>query len=212
MINCDVQIWNKVYLDYFFSLLNSKIDVTFLCINTEYQVVKYELVSVNRLEIAHFSFKQHNQCMWTNNELNSLENDYKACVFRRTHWMDYFFSVRPLSNLRDHSVFSSPPQRPMTSDFEGFLYQILSITLFSYLNSLVWRGPWLGSEPGTSRTRCQHSTTKLSRRREVVSFSEVKPKAVVRFSEVKLKTCVAASLFIYSLYSFTLTVLLYLEV
>ena len=32
-------------------------------------------------------------------------------------------------------VFSSPPQRPMTSDFEGFLYQILSITLFSYLDS-----------------------------------------------------------------------------
>ena len=31
--------------------------------------------------------------------------------------------------------FSSPPQRPMTSDFEGFQYQILSITLFSYLNS-----------------------------------------------------------------------------
>ena len=26
--------------------------------------------------------------------------------------------------LRGHSVFSSPPQRPMTSDFEGFLYQI----------------------------------------------------------------------------------------
>ena len=32
-------------------------------------------------------------------------------------------------------VFLSPPQRPMTSDFEGFLYQILSITLFSYFNS-----------------------------------------------------------------------------
>ena len=31
--------------------------------------------------------------------------------------------------------FLSPPQRPMTTDFEGFLYQILSITLFSYLNS-----------------------------------------------------------------------------
>ena len=46
-----------------------------------------------------------------------------------------FFSVRLLSVLRDHSFFSSPPQRPMTSDFEGFLYQILSITLFSYLNS-----------------------------------------------------------------------------
>ena len=88
-------------------------------------------------------------------------------------------------------LISSPPQRPMTSDFEGFLYQILSITLFSYLNlwerasifplqcwvlnkvttgtifitSLVWRGPWLGIEPWTSRTRSQHSTTRLSRRR-----------------------------------------------
>ena len=81
-------------------------------------------------------------------------------------------------------VFSSPPQQPMTSDFEGFLYQILSITLLSYLNSwerasiflfkcwvlnkgttgtnfimsLVWCGPWLGIETGTSRTRSQHST------------------------------------------------------
>ena len=34
-----------------------------------------------------------------------------------------------------HSVFSSPPQRLLTSDFDGFLYQILSIILFSYLNS-----------------------------------------------------------------------------
>ena len=46
-----------------------------------------------------------------------------------------FFSVRLLSVLRDHAVFSSPPQRPMTSDFEGFVYQILSIKLFSYLKS-----------------------------------------------------------------------------
>ena len=83
-----------------------------------------------------------------------------------------FFSVRLLSVLRDHSVFSSPPQRPITSDCEGFLYQILSITLFSYLNSweraiislfqcwvlnkgttwyhfLVWLGPWLRIEPPT---------------------------------------------------------------
>ena len=42
-----------------------------------------------------------------------------------------FFSVRLLSVLCDHSCFfSSPPQRPMTSDFEGFLSQILSITFF----------------------------------------------------------------------------------
>ena len=83
-----------------------------------------------------------------------------------------FFSVRLLSVLRGHSFFSSLPQRPMTSDYEGFLYQMLSITLFSYLNSwerasifpyqcwvlnkgttgtifitsLVWRGPRLGIE------------------------------------------------------------------
>ena len=31
-----------------------------------------------------------------------------------------FFSVRLLSVLRGHSVFSSPPQRSMTSDFKGF--------------------------------------------------------------------------------------------
>jgi len=32
----------------------------------------------------------------------------------------YISSVRLLSVLRGHSVFSSPPQRPMTADFEGF--------------------------------------------------------------------------------------------
>ena len=32
--------------------------------------------------------------------------------------------VRLLSVLRGHSFFSSSPQRPMTSDFEGFLYLI----------------------------------------------------------------------------------------
>ena len=31
-----------------------------------------------------------------------------------------FFSVRLLLVLRGHSVFSSPPQRPMTINFEGF--------------------------------------------------------------------------------------------
>jgi len=31
-----------------------------------------------------------------------------------------FFSDRLLSVLRGHSVFVSLPQRPMTSDFEGF--------------------------------------------------------------------------------------------
>ena len=34
-----------------------------------------------------------------------------------------------------------------------------------FITSLVWRGPWLGIEPGISRTGSQHSTTRLSRRR-----------------------------------------------
>ena len=33
-----------------------------------------------------------------------------------------------------------------------------------FITSLVLRGPWLEIEPGTSRTRCQHSTTRQSRR------------------------------------------------
>ena len=41
----------------------------------------------------------------------------------------FFFSDRLLSVLHGHSVFSSPSQRRMSSDFEGFLSQILSITL-----------------------------------------------------------------------------------
>ena len=58
--------------------------------------------------------------------LNTLRFKYTVYAF--------FFSVQLLSVLRDHSVFSSPPQQPMTSNFEGFLEQILSITLFSHLN------------------------------------------------------------------------------
>ena len=34
-----------------------------------------------------------------------------------------------------------------------------------FITSLVWHGSWLGIEPGTSRTRSQHYTTRLSRRR-----------------------------------------------
>ena len=36
-----------------------------------------------------------------------------------------------------------------------------------FITSLVRRGPWLGIEPGTSRTRSQHSTTRLPRRRSI---------------------------------------------
>ena len=113
------------------------------------------------------------------------------CIVNNCNIFFIFFNVQLMSVLRDHSFFSSTPQRPMTSDIEWFLYQILSIPLFSYLNSwerasifpfecwvlnkgttgtifitsLVWRGPWLEIERGTSRTRSQHYTTWLSRRR-----------------------------------------------
>ena len=53
--------------------------------------------------------------------LNKLNPTEVFCVF---------FSVPLLSVLRDHLFFSSPPQQPMTSDFEGFLSQILSIIFF----------------------------------------------------------------------------------
>ena len=36
-----------------------------------------------------------------------------------------------------------------------------------FITSLVWRGPWLGIEPGTSPTRSQHYITRLSRRRSL---------------------------------------------
>ena len=108
-----------------------------------------------------------------------------------TEWVFFLFCFLAFNICRFCVVirfFSSPPQRPMTSDFEGFFYlRFYPLHLFSYLNSwerasifpfecsvlnkwtfitsLVWRGPWLGIEPGTSRTRSQHYTTRISRRR-----------------------------------------------
>ena len=117
----------------------------------------------------------------------------------------FFFSLPLLSVLCGHSVFSSPPQWPMTSHFEGFFYpRSYPLHLFSCLNSwerasicpfeysvlnkgttdtsfitsLVWRGPWLGIEPGTSRTRRQHSTTRLSRRRWFMNMPLIKGKHI----------------------------------
>ena len=97
--------------------------------------------------------------------------------------------------LRGHSFFFFPRHNGQwPSTLKDFLSQILSITFFSYLNSserasislfnvecqttgtifiasLVWRDPWLGIELWTSRTRSQHSTTRLSRRRYVLQWS-----------------------------------------
>ena len=101
------------------------------------------------------------------------------------------FSIQLLSVMCGHSVFSSPPQWPMTSIYEGFsipdfIHYIFFANLilqkepvfpffmlsakqgnywYLFITSLVWRVPWLGIEPVTSRTWIQHSTTRLSMRR-----------------------------------------------
>ena len=53
------------------------------------------------------------------------------------------------------------------SQYFPFEYLVLNkgTTGTIFITSLVWCGPWLGIEPETSRTRSQHSTTRLSRRR-----------------------------------------------
>ena len=103
-----------------------------------------------------------------------------------------FFSGRFLSVLRGHSVFIIPATSTNVLRPRRIFYpELYPLPLFSYLNSwerasmfpfecsvlnkgttgtifitsLVWRGPWLGIEPGTTRTRSQHYTTRLSKRR-----------------------------------------------
>ena len=102
-----------------------------------------------------------------------------------------FFSVRLLSVLRGDLVFYPRHNGQWLRLRRIFYPRFYPLHLFSYLNSwerasifpfecsvlnkgntgtiyitsLVWRGPWLGIEPGTSRTRSQHYITRLSRRR-----------------------------------------------
>jgi len=47
----------------------------------------------------------------------------------------FFLAFDFLSVLRGHSVFPSPPQRPMTSDFEGF--SIPDFTHYIYFAILI---------------------------------------------------------------------------
>ena len=113
---------------------------------------------------------------WSSNQL--LFGLYLVIKFQDTV-LFYIFSIfflafDFLSVLLGHSFFSSPPQRPMTFDFEGF--SIPDFIHYIYLNSwerasifpfecsvlnkgttgtifitaLVWSGPWLGIEPEPS--------------------------------------------------------------
>ena len=132
---------------------------------------------------------------WTTYTYNSYKSNKIQCTSTQTKdcfiHLFLLFSVRLLSVLCGHSVFSSPPQRPNDLRLRRiFCPRVYPLHLFSYLNSwerassfplecsvlnkgttgtifitsLVWRVPWLGIEPGTSRTRSHHYTTRLSRR------------------------------------------------
>ena len=62
---------------------------------------------------------------WCDRKVNSrgkyvAEHIYYLILILFLKKLFIFFSARLLSVLRGHSFFSSPPQRPMTSDFEGF--------------------------------------------------------------------------------------------
>ena len=105
-----------------------------------------------------------------------------------TSWL-LFFGVRLLSVLHGHSFFHPQHNGQWPPTLKDFLSQILFITFIFlileeasifpfecsvlnkgttgtiFITSLVWCGPWLGIEPGTSRTRIQHYTTRLSSRR-----------------------------------------------
>ena len=61
----------------------------------------------------------------------NVTNDFELIVC-----ISHIFSVRLLSVLCGHSVFSFPPQRPKTSDFEAFsIPDFIHYIYFSYLNS-----------------------------------------------------------------------------
>ena len=102
------------------------------------------------------------------------------------------FTVRLLSVMRDHSFFFPATTannlwlRVRRISFPDFIHSIfLSFLIlqkepvfpflmlsvkqgnywYHFILSLVWRGHWLGIEPGTSRTRSHYSTTRLSRSR-----------------------------------------------
>ena len=49
-----------------------------------------------------------------------MKNTILFPEMKQMYFIQIYFSFRLLSVLCGHSVFPSPPQRPMTSDFEGF--------------------------------------------------------------------------------------------
>ena len=74
------------------------------------------LLYIYTLCFTHREMQCSNHVFFT---LNAFVSMY-SIRFTRQGMTWVFFSVRLLSVLRGHSIFLSPPQQPMTSDFEGF--------------------------------------------------------------------------------------------
>ena len=92
-----------------------------------------------------------------NHYLGSVEMlfvSFRLCQF----WWSFFFYLC-------HNGQWPPTLKDCYSRFYPLHYFLILICEKEPVFSLVWHGSWLGIEPGTSRTRCQHSTTRLSRRR-----------------------------------------------
>ena len=136
----------------------------------------YQQISTFHSYLQHFYYVNHHWCK----KIDNIENIlfiFLAFDFCRFCVVIRFFHPATTANDMRLRGFSIP----------DFIHYIL----FSYLNSwerasmfpiecsvlnkgttgtifitsLVWRGPWLGIEPGTSHTWYQHYTTRLPRRR-----------------------------------------------
>ena len=119
-------------------------------------------------------------------QIQSTKRHPVNILFSKKTSAAFFFSVRLLSVLRGQLIFSSPPQRPMTSDFEGFSIHYIYFPIlvlkkepvfpfwmfsdkqghywYHFYNVFGMTRSLTGDWTGTSRARSQHYTTRLSRR------------------------------------------------
>ena len=98
--------------------------------------------------------------------INSVNSTIKGITEKtnmKDHWMYiYFFSVGLLSVLRGHSLFSSPSQWRMTSDFEGIsIPDFIPLHLFSCLNS--WERASTGSYVTKNRNSNQNKSVDIAK-------------------------------------------------
>ena len=81
------------------------------------------------LKFEHFTSKIESQ------PLNLLKLEYWNMEIRNNFFIFIFLAFDFLSVLLGHPFFSSPPKRPMTSDFEGF--SIPDFIHYNYFPNLI---------------------------------------------------------------------------